>query len=300
MTATQEQAEIPESGDAADWARQFRETGLVYLPKLLTEEQVGLAEDAFNYAMAHPGPAAGTAASAKVDEARGEKFYTDISNAESWSSAEFERLLRDTPLADTVARIFGTEDVWFFGEQLFWKEGGEIQRTGWHQDASFVCFEGPDTAVVWICLDPVDKENSLEFIPGSHKWPTHNGFRLDPDQQYRPFYDNADMPLLPDIENEREKWDIVSWPIERGDVVIFHMKVLHGGAPTRPHQRRRTISLRMFGPDAHRVQRPPHPKTHGRKSDFDFFFFREVYALQPGDPISAAPGAMRVRPWSEH
>ena len=42
----------------------------------------------------------------------------------------------------------------------------------------------------------------------------------------------------------------VPWAVEPGDMVVFHANVLHGGAPTRPGRRRRTVSLRYFGDDA--------------------------------------------------
>lgn len=33
-------------------------------------------------------------------------------------------------------------------------------------------------------------------------------------------------------------------------MVLFHPKTLHGGAPTHPGSRRRTLTLRYFGDDA--------------------------------------------------
>jgi ectoine hydroxylase-related dioxygenase (phytanoyl-CoA dioxygenase family) len=60
----------------------------------------------------------------------------------------------------------------------------------------------------------------------------------------------ASLPVLPDIEADRDGWEIVSFAVEPGDVVIFHPKVLHGGAPTHPGTRRRTLTLRFFGEDA--------------------------------------------------
>ena len=60
----------------------------------------------------------------------------------------------------------------------------------------------------------------------------------------------ASLPVLPDIEADRDRWEIVSFAVEPGDVVIFHPKVLHGGAPTHPGTRGRTLTLRFFGEDA--------------------------------------------------
>lgn len=276
--------------------REFREDGATCLKGFLTPDQVKLAEDAFNYGVSHPGPSAGTAASAKIDESAGEKFYSDISNMESWNSPEFSHLLRDTPLADAAAAVFGSPDVWFHGEQLFWKEGGHITATPWHQDTAFCVFEGPDLAVAWVSLDPLPRANSLELVRGSHKGPTYNGFRPGAEDRTEPYYDDPSMPRIPDVEAKRNELDILSWEIEPGDVVLFHFGMLHGGAPTAPGLRRRTISLRFFGQQAERVYRPPLPDM-GPKMDFTFHFFQSLDELEIGRPILEAKGAHRVRPW---
>ena len=71
-----------------------------------------------------------------------------------------------------------------------------------------------------------------------------------------PLYGTGDLPRLPDIEKSRGDYDIVSFAIEPGDVVIFHPAVLHGGAPTPSGKSRSTISLRYFGADATVALRP--------------------------------------------
>src|SRR5260370_17178352 len=76
------------------------------------------------------------------------------------------------------------------------------------------------------------------------------GSRFDADDDTAPLYQDGTLPRLPNIEAERDRWDIVSWAVEPGDVLVFHPGMLHGGAPTLPSQRRRTLSLRFFGDDA--------------------------------------------------
>jgi hypothetical protein len=53
------------------------------------------------------------------------------------------------------------------------------------------------------------------------------------------------------IEAEKARWPTISWAVEPGDVIFFHFKTLHGGAATRPGQRRRTLTLRFFGERTH-------------------------------------------------
>jgi ectoine hydroxylase-related dioxygenase (phytanoyl-CoA dioxygenase family) len=101
------------------------------------------------------------------------------------------------------------------------------------------------------------------------------------------------LPRLPDIEKERERYDIVSFPVEPGDVVAFHPSMLHGGGPTPAGGRRRTLTLRFFGDDVRYAPRqgfgvmlPDEPTTH----------FEELPALlKPGDPFRH-PGFPKVRP----
>src|SRR3546814_17132664 len=63
-------------------------------------------------------------------------------------------------------------------------------------------------------------------------------------------------PSVPDIESDRTRWDIVSFDTQPGDVLIFHPQMLPGGAPMVSGQRRRTVTLNVFGPEARLRPRP--------------------------------------------
>jgi ectoine hydroxylase-related dioxygenase (phytanoyl-CoA dioxygenase family) len=141
-------------------------------------------------------------------------------------------------------------------EQVFLKEGGESRRTPWHQDSSYLAIAGEHLAVAWISFDPVAKTDALEFVRGSHRGVLYNGSRFALDDDTAPLYPGEALPRLPDIEAGRAAWDIVSWETAPGDVVLFHPAMLHGGAPTHPGQRRRTLTLRFFGRDARYDPRP--------------------------------------------
>jgi ectoine hydroxylase-related dioxygenase (phytanoyl-CoA dioxygenase family) len=125
-----------------------------------------------------------------------------------------------------------------------------MRRTPWHQDSSYLPVDGRHIAVVWISLDALDDASSLEFVRGSHRGPLYNTSAFDATDDTEPIVDDGFLPRLPDIEVVRDTYDLVSFAVEPGDVVVFHANVLHGGAPTRPGQRRRTVSLRYFGEDA--------------------------------------------------
>jgi ectoine hydroxylase-related dioxygenase (phytanoyl-CoA dioxygenase family) len=200
----------------------------------------------------------------------------------------YRRLLENSEAADVIAKVWGTGDVWFFYEQVFLKEGGESRRTPWHQDSSYLPIAGDLLAVMWISFDPVPKEDSLEFVRGSHRGVMYDGSRFDPKDDTAPLYGDGSLPRLPNIEAQRDRWDILSWAIEPGDVLIFHPGMLHGGAGTRKGRRRRTLSLRFFGPDAVFAPRPGW-RVNEQSTDEPKSAIEDLNRkLQPGQPFRHA------------
>ncbi|MET0546905.1 MAG: phytanoyl-CoA dioxygenase family protein [Caulobacterales bacterium] len=238
--------------DAAHLQMMFKEDGVVHVPKVFSQKDMQIVESAFDYRIANR-------SANRVDfKANGWSKgtnLTDLTNPKSWQSKEFQALLWDTPVADIALACCGGRNLWLYYEQVFLKEG-ESRRTPWHQDTSYVPLEGDNAVRLWITLDPLPRECQLEFIPGSHRGPLHNGSSFKGDDDTLPLYLNTKMPRLPDIEANRDAWNIQSFDVSPGDALLFHPSILHGGAPTRPGVRRRTLVLVFFGDDARFVRRP--------------------------------------------
>jgi len=217
--------------------------GVVLLRGALSPDEVDAVQHVYDYGVAHPSPGA-----YRVYPETGATFYIDTFNAANWDA--YVSAYRDTSIPDHVQKLWGSEDVWFFYEQLFLKEGGSMRRTPWHQDSSYLPVAGDNVAVCWITLDELTAEESLEFVRGSHRGTMYNTSAFDAIDDTKPADETLDLPRLPDVEASRDDFDIVSWAVEPGDMVVFHANVLHGGAPTAPGRRRRTVSLRYFGDDA--------------------------------------------------
>lgn len=224
-------------------AETYARDGVVHIPGVLDAEALAAAEAAYAWSLAHPGPLA-----SHIRQATDATFYQDLYNPDCMTG--YREMLLASPIPALVAELWGSRPVWFMYEQVFLKEGGESRRTPWHQDSSYLAVAGEHLAVAWITFDPVAREDSLEFVRGSHRGALHNGSRFELGDDTAPTHPNSSLPRLPDIEADRSRWDIVSWAVEPGDLVVFHPKMLHGGAPTRPGRRRRTLTLRFFGEDA--------------------------------------------------
>ena len=63
----------------------------------------------------------------------------------------------------------GTGQVRLYHDHMLVKEPGTRQRTPWHQDQPYYNIEGRMSASMWLPMDPVPLESSLEFVAGSHR-----------------------------------------------------------------------------------------------------------------------------------
>jgi ectoine hydroxylase-related dioxygenase (phytanoyl-CoA dioxygenase family) len=250
----------------------------------LVKDDLATFREMFEEALEHPGPLA-----KRHYPEDASLHLTDIFNTSRWPA--FRRAFDGSRVPDAVATVLGCHRLWFFFEQVFLKTGGETRRTPWHQDASYVPITGHHQAVVWIPLAPVSQESALEFVRGSHAGPIYQISNFDPDDDTAPDRTAPDRPRLPDIEADRGSYDIVSWGLDAGDVLIFHLATLHGGAATSAGSERRTVSLRYFGPDA--WFEPLEGVAYGAQArdgnaPVTANPMAEMFAeLAPGDPFSA-------------
>lgn len=152
------------------------------------------------------------------------------------------------PFARWAQSLMKSKEVRFFYDQMFIKEPGTDAPTPWHQDLSFWPIRGEQICSFWIPLDPVNKDNSgLLYVKGSHKWPQR--FKaISPD--YVAAIIDTKMDDIPDINANPDKYDLLHWDMEPGDILMFHPLTLHGsfGNSSRV-RRRRALALRWTGDD---------------------------------------------------
>ena len=193
----------------------------------------------------------------------GGRFFVDYCN---WDRIdEYRRFIFESDAAAIGARLMNSRSVRLFHEHVLVKEAETGVPTPWHQDAPYYCAGGPKTVSLWIPLDPVPRETTLEFVSGSHLW----------GKSYRPQrFDgtplNADdgLEAMPDIDGDRAAYDIVGWAVEPGDAIAFDYRTVHGApANTSATRERRAFSLRLLGEGARFVRRegivtsPPFPNV---------------------------------------
>lgn len=220
---------------------EYRAHGIVVVRGLLTPDEVALVERGIERNLAEPGPMF-KVASRNDDPGR---FVEDFCN---WQRIdEFCRIAFESRAADVAGALMGSRSVRLYHDHMLVKEPGTQQETPWHQDQPYYDVDGFANCSVWMPVDPVAAESTLEFVAGSHLrgWLMPRSF-MDSQAKWFP---EGSLAEIPDIESDRAAYDIRGWAMQPGDALFFHMLTLHHSYGVPGTDRRRAFSLRFLGDD---------------------------------------------------
>ena len=197
-----------------------------------------------------------------------EVFYDDYCN---WQRIdEYKTFFINSGISKIVSQLMKSKKVNIFHEHVLIKEPGSIKKTPWHQDQSYYCVNGKDNCSLWIPLDLVNKSVCPEFIKGSHKW----NKQFLPTKFFGESYDHHDEEFekIPDIEKNKNFYNIASWSLKPGDAIAFNFATVHGAPANKSKFLRRAFSARFTGDDATYHKRkgetsPPFPEVKLKNGD---------------------------------
>ncbi len=257
MTTLAETVEIPDSGIPGKAGRisrsqidDFRRDGVICLRgrfdiEWLDKLSLGMEKN-FN----DPGPYA-TRYTRPGDPGG---FYDDYCN---WQrNTEYREFLYRSPAAEIAGKLMQSNSARIYHEHVLVKEPGTREETPWHHDMPYYGVDGDQACSIWLPLDPVPANACPEFVAGSHR----TGVLY-----YPRFFSSGENYLqgihgfepVPDIDAHRASYPIVSWALEPGDCIAFHMRTLHGAPSTiGSTSKRRGFSTRWIGDDARFASRP--------------------------------------------
>ena len=230
--------------------QEYSEKGAILLKKAFNIEWLSLLAEGIEKNRKEPGPYACQYTPAD-DEG---DFYDDYFNWVRFD--EYKDFLFNSPAAEIAGRLTQSTEMRIFHEHVLVKEPRTSEPTPWHHDQPYYCVDGEQVCSIWLPLDPVPKESGLEFVSGSHllgKMFMPIKFLTKSDYDYTP----GSYEPIPDIESERNKYELLSWDMEPGDCIVFHFKTLHSGRGNpNDSLRRRAFSSRWIGDDAVFAERP--------------------------------------------
>ena len=173
---------------------------------------------------------------------RDDKGRVCFYDSQAWRSvAEYREFVEQSPAGEIAARVLNTRRVNFFFDAVFMRTPGAQFRTPFHQDEPYWSVKGFDTCSIWMPLVEVEKTSALEFVRGSHRW--NRRFRqtnfgaLTGDQRDQRSDSSEREYAFPDIDGNRERYEVLSWDMAPGDCVIFNGRTIHGGSGNLPRHR---------------------------------------------------------------
>ena len=192
-------------------------------------------------------------------------FFGDYCN---WHRIpEHRQFFFDSPAKDVASGLMGLSKVNLYHEHVLVKEPGTREKTPWHHDQPYYPVDGDHIVSLWIPLDAVARETTVEFLGGSHRWGKWFQPKRFADGAMHPHTDER-FEEPPDVDSARDQYNILGWHLDPGDCLAFHGLTVHGAPGNASSARRRAFSARFTGDDARFVLRdgfmsPPPPVSGG-------------------------------------
>ena len=152
--------------------------------------------------------------------------------------SKFLEICKLTPLLDIVDQLIGS-DIIVWGSRIFSKAPQTGRATPWHQDGEYWPIRPLATATVWIAIDDSNENNGcLKILTGSNR-----AKMLLPHQSLS----GKGAALDKEIKTELiESKNVVSVPLQPGQMVIFDVFTAHGASPNLSNQRRAGFAIRYM------------------------------------------------------
>ena len=240
----------------------YQKDGAVPLRGVISPEWIARLREGVEENLSHPGPYA----KHYTPEGNPGRFFGDYCNWQRIGS--YRDFFFESNAKQLAAQLMGSAKVNLYHEHVLVKEPGTKERTPWHHDQPYYPIDGHDIVSLWIPLDPVEKDTSIEYIAGSHAWGRWFTPARFVDQKTHANAQDSRFETPPDFEAERAQHHVLQWALNVGDCVAFHGLTVHGSPANASAHRRRAFSARFTGEDARFVLRsgfmsPPPPQSGG-------------------------------------
>jgi len=150
----------------------------------------------------------------------------------------FAQYCQTPGILDMAAQLIGP-DIALWNMSLFGKPAHNGKATPWHQDGEYWPIRPLATCTVWIAIDDSTVENGcLRVIKGSHRDKRLAKHRHNP---------SSDLTLNEELLSEEfDESQAVDIELERGQVSLHDVYLIHGSEPNCSGKRRRGMTMRLM------------------------------------------------------
>ena len=235
---------------SVEGANDWNDVGVVILPEFIPEDLLVRYEQCWLRSNG-----SGTMDDFVIDRPMGWNYCTPYRE-----HSEILDLLTFQPLQDEMEKLVG-EPVGTHLNLTGWK----TTTRAWHQDSYLnPAHVGDFYIAAWIALDTVHPDSGpFQYVEGSHRWPQVTRDKilaaLDPSERDHTWPTASERVLTPLFEREieRRQAKVVDFLGERGDVLLWHGRLLHQGSLARNPKLLRRSLIAHFSGINHRADMPP-------------------------------------------
>ncbi len=172
-----------------------------------------------------------------------------ISATDTWKSHPGMReLALRSPAPKIAAALMKSRTVYLYGEQVLVKPPGTMEKTAWHSDQGYDHIQGEQVCGVRI---PTTRETAemgqVQYLKRSHQ----SGDIFKVNYFISDATDDDEGVPVPRIEGHEADFDLATFAPEPGDVVVHHLRTLHGaGGNASLDRTRAAVTIRYGGDDA--------------------------------------------------
>lgn len=147
--------------------------------------------------------------------------------------------------------------------------GWVTTERNWHQDSYLnPAHVGDYYAAVWFALADIHPDSGpFQYVPGSHRWPQVTRDRIADHLDIRdPHWPKQSEALLVPFFEEmiaERGGEVVSYVPARGDLLVWHGRLLHRGSVARKQGMERRALIAHYSGIDHREDMPPAQRVDG-------------------------------------
>jgi len=105
-----------------------------------------------------------------TNHTKDEKLPSYLEDFWTWDlHEEFRNFVYNSPTAKIASELLGAKKINLVMDNWFFREAGSKSKPPFHHDISYFDFEG-SMCVLWIPLEPVKKQDGIDWVKGSHLW----------------------------------------------------------------------------------------------------------------------------------
>ncbi|MCY4589760.1 MAG: phytanoyl-CoA dioxygenase family protein [Alphaproteobacteria bacterium] len=164
--------------------------------------------------------------------------FRDYCSAVLQHDEGFLSYCRNDEILDMVEQLIGP-DIALWNSSFFAKPAVNGKATPWHQDGEYWPIRPLATCTVWLAVDDATTENGcLRVIRGSHRERRLRAHETNPSEDL-----TLNQELLKSEFDEAEAVDLV---LEKGQISLHDVFLVHGSEPNRSPRSRRGMTMRFM------------------------------------------------------